>query len=138
MSERAFPAIDNICDAIKAELDAPHEDTEKAKKVFTIYASNASGKTRLSKIFNKEHEEEVLRYNAYIEDLFSWDNENYALKISPKNWIFRLVKDQGLDRQIVDNYKRLTGSSVEPKFNIDAGEITFSIMFWTPIGATVC
>lgn len=127
MAERVFPDIDKICDAIKIELDTTHEDTEKIKKVLIIYASNASGKTRLSKMFNEGNQEEVLRYNAYIEDLFSWDNENYAVKIDSEKWIFKLVKDQGLDRQIIDNYKRLTGSSVEPIINIDAGEITFSI-----------
>lgn len=127
MANREFNSIDEISSAIKTELDTPNTDAKKTKKISIIYASNASGKTRLSKIFNDEHEEEVLRYNAYIEDLFSWDNENYAVKIDPKNWIFKLIKDQGLDRQIIDNYKRLTGSSVEPLFNIDAGEITFSI-----------
>lgn len=127
MADREFNSIDEISTAIKTELDASNTDTEKTKKVSIIYASNASGKTRLSKIFNDADEEEVLRYNAYIEDLFSWDNENYAVKIDNKNWIFKLITDQGLDRQIIDNYKRLTGSLVEPVFNIDAGEITFSI-----------
>ncbi|MBK7890721.1 MAG: AAA family ATPase [Bdellovibrionales bacterium] len=127
MAEREFNSIDEVSAVIKTELDTPHTEAEKVKKVSIIYASNASGKTRLSKVFNDQNEDEVLRYNAYIEDLFSWDNESYALKIDSKNWIFRLVREQGLDRQIVDNYKRLTGSSIEPIFNIDAGKITFGI-----------
>ena len=130
MVDREFNNIDEVSRAIKMELDTPHEDFEKNKKVSIIYASNAAGKTRLSKMFNEDtedNEEDVLRYNAYIEDLFSWDNEKYTVKIDSKNWIFKLVKDQGLDRQIIDNYKRLTGSSTEPIFNIDSGLITFSI-----------
>jgi hypothetical protein len=126
--EREFNSIEEVAAKIIAELNTPHDDTEKTKKVSIVYASNASGKTRLSKNFNDENEEEVFRYNAYIEDLFTWNNENYTLKIVATDWVFKLVKDQGLDRQIIDNYKRLTGSSVEPIINIDAGMITFNIL----------
>lgn len=130
MAEREFNSIEKVSEAIKIELDTPHEDDKKNKKVLIIYASNASGKTRLSKVFSDESEEEVLCYNAYVEDLFSWDNEKYIVNIDSEKWIFRLVNEQGLDRQVIDNYKRLTGSTVEPIFNFDANEITFRV----PIG----
>jgi hypothetical protein len=57
------------------------------KKVQLIYAFNGTGKTRLSKEFKEliapkseveENEEpiKILYYNAFTEDLFSWDNGN--------------------------------------------------------------
>ena len=129
MAVREFTNIQEVSSVIKRELDTPNvENPEKIKKVTTLYASNASGKTRLSKILSDDFEEEVLCYNAFIEDLFSWDNETYSLKIDSDAWIFKLVQDQGLDRQIIDNYKRLTGSSLEPAFNIENGEISFSLV----------
>lgn len=132
MAEREFNNIDEVSAAIKTELDTPNTDTEKTKKVSIIFASNASGKTRLSKIFNddnenEEYEKEVLRYNAYIEDLFAWDNENDAIKIDSNHWIFKVIKDQTLQSHVVDDFKRLTGSSVEPLIDIDNRKISFPI-----------
>lgn len=127
MVERVFNTIDEVYSSIKAEIDSPNVDPEKSKKVTVIYASNASGKTRLSKIFTDAVEEEVLCYNAYIEDLFAWDNENFSIKIDSRSWMFRLVNEQSLQPLIVDDFKRLTGSSVEPYIDIDNNKISFPI-----------
>ena len=53
------------------------------KKVTLLYAFNATGKTRLSMEFknlvNEVKDDEVIKhviyYNAFTEDLFSWDND---------------------------------------------------------------
>lgn len=111
------------------------------KKVQLIYAFNGSGKTRLSRAFKKliapknsddENGEEaeqsrtkLLYYNAFTEDLFYWDNDLEAdsepkLKIQPNtftDWLITLLLDLGEDGNIVENFRRYTGSSANPVFN---------------------
>lgn len=76
---------------------------EQKEKVLLIYAFNGVGKTRLSHEFdkattfkqkqmNKNVNEATICYNAYIEDLFHWDNDlkegiNRRLKIHPNGFI---------------------------------------------------
>ena len=124
-----FDSIEKVCEAIKLDLDTPNADNpDKTKKVSILFAGNASGKTRLSTLFFEDFDDEVLCYNAFIEDLFSWDNQNYSIKIDSNAWIFKLVSDQTLQPHIVDDFKRLTGSStVEPYIDIDKGKISFPI-----------
>ena len=67
--------------------------TEVAKEIkdakeslFLIYAFNATGKTRLSveyKNISNSNGEKGLYYNAFSEDLFSWDNDNLLLMLKP-------------------------------------------------------
>lgn len=114
------------------------------KKAQLIYAFNGSGKTRLSREFKelispKEIDEEkqeetgikILYYNAFTEDLFYWDNDlesgfDRKLKIhqnSFTNWVLRV---QGQDRNIVDNFQKLTNDKLTPQFNQDFTEVRFS------------
>ena len=92
------------------------------KKVQLIYAFNGSGKTRLSREFKKliapkepdvEQGEEsgikILYYNAFTEDLFFWDNDLEAdsdrkLKIQPNSFTDWVLREQGQDRNIVENF----------------------------------
>ena len=108
-------------------MDTPSSDKSKNIKVSVLYACNASGKTRLSKLFYDQYKEKVLCYNAFIEDLFSWDNDNYVLEIEENAWIFETIKDQGLDRQIIDNFQKFTGSKLEPFFGIPGEKIKFGL-----------
>lgn len=127
--ERRENKIEGIFDKIKNDLDTPHSNPEKSNhiKVSTLYACNASGKTRLSKLFADQYDDKVLYYNAFTEDLFSWDNKDYVLKIDAKAGIFRTIQDQGLDKQIINNFKKFTGSKLEPTLDIPEGKIKFSI-----------
>lgn len=114
------------------------------KKVQLIYAFNGSGKTRLSREFKEliapkevdaEQQEEagikILYYNAFTEDLFYWDNDLDAdsdrkLKIQPNsftNWVLRV---QGQDRNIVENFQLLTNDKLTPQFSEDFTEVRFS------------
>ncbi len=59
---------------------ATHLRTELATKKFVLlYAYNGTGKTRLSTAFKdlgkKGDERDTLYFNAFTEDLFSWDND---------------------------------------------------------------
>ena len=121
------------------------KDLNNAKpKTQLIYAFNGTGKTRLSREFknlidpqdgdkNKEDERyrKILYYNACTEDLFYWDNnlEGNAepkLKIQPNNFIYWVLKDQGQENAIIDNFQRYTSDKLTPSFSADFSEVTFS------------
>jgi wobble nucleotide-excising tRNase len=113
------------------------------KKVQLIYAFNGSGKTRLSRVFkeliapkNPETEEEetkikIMYYNAFTEDLFYWDNDLDAdsdrkLKIQPNSFTNWVLREQGQDRNIVENFQQLTNDKLTPQFSEDFTEVRFS------------
>jgi wobble nucleotide-excising tRNase len=114
------------------------------KKVQLIYAFNGSGKTRLSREFKEliapkevdaEQQEEsgikILYYNAFTEDLFFWDNDLDAdsdrkLKIQPNSFTNWVLREQGQDRNIVDNFQQLTNDKLTPQFSEDFTEVRFS------------
>lgn len=120
----------NSIEAVAKEIKNKFQN----KKVITLYAFNATGKTRLSNEFQEEVEEESgniilesLKYNAYFEDNFSWDNENNILKTQPNSHIFNIIKDNGLEKGISDIFKSFVRSKLEPNFDFEKGEITFKI-----------
>jgi len=115
-----FASIEDL----KKHLEERFDSTDKAK-VSVIYASNTSGKTRLSKLFCEENTS-VLCYNAFLEDLFHWDNESLILKLD-KSDIGKLILDEGLDVEIRNNFMNLLGSKIEPNIDISSGNITFNI-----------
>jgi hypothetical protein len=114
------------------------------KKLQLIYAFNGSGKTRLSREFKQliapkeleaEQEEEseikILYYNAFTEDLFFWDNDLEAdsdrkLKIQPNSFTDWILREQGQDRNIVENFQLLTNDKLTPQFNEEFTEVRFS------------
>src|SRR5690606_36657466 len=114
------------------------------KKVQLIYAFNGSGKTRLSREFKQliapkeleaEQEEDagikILYYNAFTEDLFFWDNDLEAdsdrkLKIQPNSFTDWVLREQGQDRNIVENFQLLTNDKLTPHFNEEFTEVRFS------------
>lgn len=107
-------------------------DTDK--KVQLIYAFNGTGKTRLSRALKElvapkaEGDEEaeptrrkILYYNAFTEDLFSWDNdiefdEEPRLEIKANTFTDWILRDRGQDRNIVENFQRYTSRSITPNF----------------------
>lgn len=133
---------------------SPQRNTPK-KKIIALYAFNATGKTRLSNLLSWMSEDwEVLEdenwdaiwdenwdqigikswtiktlcYNAFLEDMFVWDNENYILRFDPSSWIMQIVKDQELEGKVVDNFKDIIGSNIEPSFNRTRWEVVFNIV----------
>jgi len=136
-----FPSIERLAWNIKNKLDT----TTQKKRVIALYAFNATGKTRLSNLLsgtdaNGEQTEEetetpnegikTLCYNAFLEDMFTWDNENFILKFDPSYWIIKLVVDQGLETNIINNFKDITDSNgfkLEPSFDFTNWEVTFKI-----------
>lgn len=108
------------------------------KKVQLIYAFNGTGKTRLSREFERlialgaEDDAEadqaelsrnkILYYNAFTEDLFYWDNDLaldvvHRLKIQPNSFTDWVLKDQGQDQNIITNFQRYACDKLTPRFN---------------------
>jgi wobble nucleotide-excising tRNase len=115
---------------------------DSPKKVQLIYAFNGTGKTRLSLEFKeliapKDEEGEdtrnkILYYNAFTEDLFSWDNDlendiELKLKIQPNSFTQWILEDQGQDQNIITNFQRFSGNKLTPYFSPDFSEVSFSL-----------
>lgn len=113
-----------------------NELKSKNKKVQLIYAFNGTGKTRLSKEFQKlickkkttkkideEQKRKFLYYSAYTEDLFYWDNdiennEEPKLKIQGNDFTNWILKVQGKEGAIVKNFQYyINNDKLVPKFN---------------------
>lgn len=101
MSAIPVADLDTLAKHLRAELEG--------KKTTLLYAYNGTGKTRLSTAFKdlgKDGDErDTLYFNAYTEDLFSWDNdldgdsERY-LKLHPSTKFFAGVEKLEMDTRI--------------------------------------
>jgi len=113
---------------------------DSKKKVTLLYAFNGTGKTRLSMKFrdlvNKDRNDEIVRhiiyYNAFTEDLFSWDNDleynnTRKLKINKNSTFIDFIKNQGKENEIAEKFKKFTSSKIEPRIDINTGEVVFSL-----------
>ena len=121
-------------------LEIAQKIKNSKKKVTLLYAFNATGKTRLSMEFknlvNEFKENEVIKrvvyYNAFTEDLFSWDNDlendnKRKLVINKSSSFIELIERQGKENEISERFKEFTSSKIEPNINTSTGEITFSL-----------
>lgn len=113
---------------------ATHFRTELANKKFILlYAYNGTGKTRLSTAFKDIGKNgggrDTLYFNAFTEDLFTWDNDlpndrERVLKINKNSHFF-----DGLDELEMDNRIRpLLSRYADFDFKIDTDEwkVSFS------------
>lgn len=117
-------SIEAVAKKIKDDLNSRNQK----KNISLLYAFNATGKTRISTtLTDSMDEDKVLCYNAFVEDLFTWDNDNFIFKINPSCWLVEFIKEQGLENQIIENFTHILNSKVEPSFELDKGEIIFNI-----------
>lgn len=101
------------------------------KKVSLIYAFNATGKTRLSMAFKNLINDEkvgqersvkkVLYFNAYTEDLFTWENdlesdEERYLKYSKRTYFGKFLEAQGKFDDVKEKFQEITNSKIEISF----------------------
>lgn len=112
------------------------------KKNFVIYAHNGTGKTRLSMAFKDKGKEggeehrDTLYFNAFTEDLFSWDNDlendtNRGLKFNANSHFF-----DGLDGADMENKIRpFLHRYVDFDFSIDYEGARVS--FWRRISSHI-
>ncbi|RKE77188.1 AAA family ATPase [Chryseobacterium sp. AG363] len=101
-----------------------------------LYAYNGTGKTRLSMEFKdyaktrkKNPGADTLYFNAYTEDLFSWDNDldndtERVLKINAESKFFSGLKDLALEERIFAYLERY--ASFDFKIDYDKWNVIFS------------
>ena len=106
-----------------------------------LYAFNGTGKTRLSTAFKDlgkvvdENDEvqssDTLYFNAFTEDLFSWDNdlendEHRVLKLNPRSNFFVGLNELEIDNRIRPLLNRYADFDFKINFTFDerTGEIT--------------
>jgi wobble nucleotide-excising tRNase len=102
MNKSSFSNLDTLAEYLRQELEN--------KKFILLYAYNGTGKTRLStdfKDFGKRENTrgDTLYFNAFTEDLFSWDNDlendkERFLKINSSSKFFAGLEEFEMDTRI--------------------------------------
>lgn len=117
---KLYKTIRKLVDRLRDDL----RDREDGQDFVLLYAFNGTGKTRLSMAFKdkgkKGNKRDTLYFNAFTEDLFSWDNDlqndrERMLKINASSNFFNGFKELALEPRI-DNYLE---RYADFKFNID-------------------
>lgn len=121
MSELTFASLDGVAEHLRHVLEngipQPQNKLKHIKQTL-VFAYNGTGKTRLSMAFKelgkKEGKRDTLYFNAFTEDLFSWDNDleenaTRVLKLNKTSSFFDALKDEDLDlenqiRPLVQRY----------------------------------
>ena len=143
--------------SFKSLEDVANDLILRKSKSSLLYAFNGSGKTRLSMVVkqildgNRDKVEQeisikdkkIFYYNAFTEDLFSWNNdldqdEVRSLNINPDSkFVKYIIEEQGLDRNIINLFQDYLGiypvghvkrnhqQIIEPRFN-DYTNVSFS------------
>lgn len=101
MSGTAFANLDALAAHLRSELGG--------KKFILLYAYNGTGKTRLSMAFKdigkQGDDRDTLYFNAFTEDLFTWDNDlagdsERVLKINSSSRYFLGVEELEMENRI--------------------------------------
>lgn len=87
----------------------PKQKGQEGKKYMLLYAYNGIGKTRLSMAFKdiakNNGSPDTLYFNAYTEDLFTWDNDlendtRRKLHINKESDFFSGIQEQDMENKI--------------------------------------
>jgi hypothetical protein len=101
MSAATFANLDALVAYLRQQLEN--------RKFVLLYAYNGTGKTRLSMAFKNagKHgdERDTLYFNAYTEDLFTWDNDlegdsERVLKINSASRFFSGIEELAMESRI--------------------------------------
>lgn len=112
------------------ELAQDLRDELKEKKIILLYAYNGVGKTRLSMEFKDlgkiGDERDTLYFNAFTEDLFSWDNDldgdkTRVLNMNLKSAFFSGAKEYALEEKIRVFWRRF--SDIDFQIDYEEGTI---------------
>ena len=121
MSTPSFTNLDKLAIHLRQELEN--------KRFLLLYAYNGTGKTRLSMAFKEAGKQgdrrDTLYFNAFTEDLFTWDNDSErVLKINSLSSFFSGMEDLEMESRIRPFLHRY----VDFDFSIDyeQGTISFS------------
>jgi len=125
MAAKDFVGLLELAQHLRAEL--------QSKKFVLLYAYNGTGKTRLSVAFKdlgkNGDQRDTLYFNAFTEDLFSWDNDlqndrQRVLKINRDSRFFAGLGELEMDNRI----RPLLNRYADFDFRIDTTEweVSFS------------
>lgn len=101
MNAMTFANLDELAAHLRQEL--------KRKKYILLYAYNGTGKTRLSMAFKeagkRDDTRDTLYFNAYTEDLFTWDNDlegdsERVLRINASSRFFAGLEELEMENRI--------------------------------------
>lgn len=115
--------IENLADSLLGHMG---KDRGKARCAL-LFAANTTGKTRLAQHLKDRDSEGVMLYNAFVEDIFIWDNERMVLKMNLESELLNTIVTQGLDGAIINNFQNFTHDKIEPTIDFTNGEIRFGI-----------
>src|SRR6266436_2179201 len=102
-----FASLDLVADHLRGELER--------KRFVLLFAYNGTGKTRLSSAFKElgstvsaggaTERRDTLYFNAFTEDLFSWDNDlendsERKLKLNTDSSFFAGLESMEMDNRI--------------------------------------
>jgi hypothetical protein len=127
-----FADLPNLALHLREELNA--------KKFVLLYAYNGTGKTRLSMEFKNIGRQgdtrDTLYFNAFTEDLFSWDNDlegdiDRKLKINSASRFFSGLAELEMDNRI----RPLLQRYVDFDFRIDTDE--WAVRFSRTVGTEI-
>lgn len=93
--------------------------------IVLFYASNGTGKTRLSREFYRRFQD-TLYFNALTEDLFTWDNEMRILRINRMHGFISRLEADGPETLIGRKWIKYS----ELEFSIKDVDGQFSGNFW--------
>lgn len=133
MSATSFSDLTELAKHLRQEVEN--------KKYILLYAYNGTGKTRLSTEFKNlgknGDERDTLYFNAFTEDLFSWDNDlendrERVLKINSESRFFAGLSDMEMDNRI----RPLLNRYADFDFRIDTTNWEVSFSREVPVGDT--
>lgn len=127
---RTYQSLRSLVKRLRDDLNNPTKPTQ----LILLYAYNRTGKTRLSMEFKDEGKRknngnaDTLYFNAYTEDLFTWDNDLNGdavrhLQLNPNSTFFNGLRDLALDATIAGYLNRYAD------FDFDINYETWKVSF---------
>lgn len=133
-SPPAFPDLPTLATYLRLTLAGPANAPEKARRVVLLYGHNGVGKTQLSMAFKNigraGNARDTLYFNAYTEDLFSWDNDladdtDHKLILNTESRFFAGLSELEMDNRIRPLLQRYADFDFLIDADADAGMVRF-------------
>lgn len=116
----SYPSLPKLVDRFRDDL--------RTGDFVLVYAFNGTGKTRLSMEFKErgkkggDDQRDTLYFNAFTEDLFSWDNDldkdqTRILKLNSASNFFNGFKELALEERISTHLERYADFSFDIDYN---------------------
>ncbi len=156
MSETSYADLRKVARHLRSELADKAQRKPDRSPFVLIYAFNGTGKTRLSTAFKdlgkvvdangEVQSRDTLYFNAFTEDLFSWDNDlekdqHRTLKLNAASSFFIGLNELEIDnriRPLLDRYAdfdfKIGFEFDQQTGNISGAEVTFSRKVLNGIG----